>query len=166
MPALLSTSCAPAVALGRTEPRQYTPPLRELTPETSYGYDVINFARDVLEEPLDPWQEWTVIHAGELLEDGRPRFRQVLILVARQNGKTHLLKVLALYWLYVEAWPLTVGMSTNLDYAREAWDKAVEVAETSEALKPLTGGVRRANGEQCLTTVDRCRYKIAARWLE
>jgi phage terminase large subunit-like protein len=65
-----------------------------------------------------------VIHAGELLPDGRPRFRTVLVLVARQNGKTHALKVLGLYWQFVEMWPLILGMSTNLDYAREAWEKA------------------------------------------
>jgi hypothetical protein len=150
--------------LGRTEPRLWTPPLRELTPETSYGFAVIDFARDVLQEPLDAWQEWVAIHAGELLEDGRPRFRTVLILVARQQGKTHLLKVLSLFWLYVEQFPLILGMSTNLDTAREAWEKAVDAAESVEALASLTpsNGVRRANGEQCLTTSDRCRYKIAA----
>lgn len=155
---------SPSPLLGHTEPRLFTPPLRELTPETSYGFAVIAFARDVLGEPLDPWQEWVVIHAGELLEDGRPRFRHVLILVARQNGKTHLLKVLALFWLFVERWLLVVGMSTNLDYAREAWEKAVEMAESIPELRDYMpkNGVRRANGEQTLTTIDKCRYKIAA----
>lgn len=153
--------------LGHTVPRIWTPPLRNLTRETSYGYAVIDFARDVLQEPLDPWQEWIAIHAGELLEDGRPRFRTVLILVARQNGKTHLLKVLALYWLFVETVALVVGMSTNLDYARESWEKAVEMIEDSELLSSLmpvdrNGGIRRANGEQQITTQEKARYKIAA----
>lgn len=152
---------------GHTVPRIWTPPLRDLTRETSYGYAVIDFARDVLNEPLDPWQEWIAIHAGELLEDGRPRFRTVLILVARQNGKTHLLKVLALYWLFVETVALVVGMSTNLDYARESWEKAVEMIEGSDLLSSLmpvdrNGGIRRANGEQQITTSEKCRYKIAA----
>lgn len=140
----------------------FTPPRRKLTRRASYGYAVVDFARDVLGEPLDPWQEWLVIHAGELLEDGRPRFRQVLVLVARQNGKTHLLKVLALYWAFVEKHPLTVGMSTNLSYAMEAWLGAVELAEGTPALAEQVRQVRLANGEQQLTTVDRCRYKVAA----
>src|SRR5690606_16428137 len=127
-----ATSFGPAVSgvLGSTEARLWTPPLRELTPETSYGFDVIRFADEVLEEPLDPWQEWAVIHAGELLEDGRPRFRTVLMVVARQNGKTHLLRTLALYWAFVERWPLTLGMSTNLEYAAEAWQAAVDKAQS------------------------------------
>lgn len=148
--------------LGATSPRLWTPPLRELTPDTSYGFDVIEFARDVLGEPLDPWQEWVVIHAGELLPDGRPRFRTVLILVARQQGKTHLLKVLSLYWLFVECQRLILSTSTNLDYAREVWQAACEMAEANDQLGDLVADIRRANGEQALVTVDGCRYKIAA----
>jgi hypothetical protein len=151
--------------LGSTEPRLWTPPLRELTPETSYGFGVIRFAADVLGEPLDPWESWAVVHGGELLPDGRPRFRTVLLLVARQNGKTHLCKVLALYWLFVVRLRLVLGTSTNLDYARESWESAVADATENEALAdlvPASGGIRRTNGEQTLTTTDRCRYKIAA----
>jgi hypothetical protein len=103
---------------------------------------------------------------GELLPDGRPRFRRMLILVARQNGKTYLLCVLTLYWLFVECQPLTVGTSTNLDYAREAWELAVTAIEDIEPLSRLMpkngGGIRRTNGEQQIKTAERCRYKIAA----
>lgn len=149
--------------LGSTVPRLWTPPRRDLdAPGGSYGHDVVAFAADVLGAPLYPWQEWLVVHAGELMPDGRPRFRQVLALVARQNGKTHLVKVLALYWLFVELRKMVVGMSTNLDYAREAWMGAVEIAQGSEWLAPEIANVRLANGEQCLTTRDRCRYRIAA----
>lgn len=154
---------APAL-VGSTEPRLWTPSLRELTPETSYGFAVIDFARDVLGMPLDPWQEWLVIHAGELLEDGRPRFRTVLVLVARQAGKTHLCTVLALYWMFREKWPLTLGMSTMLEYAKEAWDGAVLLAEeTPELAADLPkNAVLRGNNDVHMKTVHRTRYKIAA----
>lgn len=112
-----------------------------------------------------------MIHAGELLPDGRPRFRKVLVIVARQNGKTHVLVVLSLYWLFVAQVALVLGTSTNLDYARESWEKAVELVEAIEELDEDVpkSGVRRANGEQTLTILRtvkgkrrRCRYKIAA----
>lgn len=148
--------------LGSTEPRLWTRPLRELTPETSYGFNVIEFAKDVLKEPLDDWQAWAAVHAGELLPDGRPRFRTILICVARQNGKTHLLKVLSLFWLYAEKCPLVTGMSTNLDTAREAWTKAVDDAESNLTLRRLTQTIRRANGQETLITKDKARYRIAA----
>lgn len=164
-----STSSAPAALLGRTEPRIWTPPLRELTPDSSYGFDVIDFARDVLLHPLDEWQEWAVIHAGELLPDGSPRFSTVLILVARQNGKTYLCVVLSLYWLWVERVALVLGTSTKLDYAKESWKAAVKMARRVPDLAaeiPKRGGVRETNGEQELLVRDEddeeYRYKIAA----
>jgi hypothetical protein len=75
-----------AVQYGSTEPRIYTPPLRPLTPETSLGFEVVDFAREVLGVTLYPWQEWLLIHALELREDGRYRFRRIIVLVARQNA--------------------------------------------------------------------------------
>jgi len=115
--------------------------------------------------PLYPWQEWLVIHAGELLEDGTtPRFRQVLVLVARQNGKTHVLRVMALYWLYIERVRLVMCTSAKLDTAKETWTEAVDLARSTPALNREIhpkNGVRYANGEQTLT-VNRCRFKIAA----
>jgi hypothetical protein len=164
-------SSAPGAILGRAEPRLWTPPLRELTPETSYGFDVIAFARDVLVRPLDPWQEWLVIHACELLPDGRPRFRRLLVLVARQNGKTELLVVLTLFWLWVDRVAMVLGTSTKLDYAAESWRKACRLARRHLADEiPAKGGIRRANGEQVLWRADPSeedldegsRYKIAA----
>jgi hypothetical protein len=142
----------------------WTPPLHELTPETSYGFSVIEFARDVLGHPLDPWQEWVAIHACELLPDGRPRFRTILILVARQNGKTELLVILTLFWLYVELTGMVLGTSTKLDYAKESWLKAVALARSIPDLAdeiPKRGGVRQANGETQLMLATGGRYKIA-----
>lgn len=152
-----------ALPLGCIEPRIYTKPLRPLTPETSYGYAVIDFARDILKEPLDPWQEWLVIHAGELLEDGRPRFRRVLVLVARQNGKTHLLKVLALYWIFVETMRLVLGTSTTLSQAMESWDLATEQAQDVPTLAAdIDGRPRRNTLEVYLKTRAGCRYMVRA----
>lgn len=150
--------------LGSISPRLSTPPLRPLSPETSYGFRVIAFARDVLHEPLDPWQQHAVIRIGELLPDGRPRFRRLLLIVARQNGKTHLLKVLALYWLFVERQPMVFGTSTDRDQAKESWDAAVQLAENTAVLASRLprSYVRRSNGQETFATVHRTRYRIGA----
>ena len=134
-----------------------------MTPETSYGFDVVDFA-EYIGRPLDPWQRWLVIHAGELAESGLPRFRQVLVLVARQNGKTEVLVVLGLYWLFIENVGLVQGTSTNLEYARESWEKAVSLAEREPSLarEIPKNGIRRANGQETLTVKGGGRYKIAA----
>ncbi len=156
---------AAGLPLGRTQPRIWTPPLRELTPETSYGFDAVEFNRRMLRHPLDPWQEWAAIHGGELLDDGRPRFRIVIILVGRQAGKTELLVGLSSYWQFVEAWPMILGTSTKLDYAKESWVKARKLATKSRALRRLRGPrrwYRMSNGEMESWTTEGSRYKIAA----
>lgn len=158
-----SNSCEQPLPLGSIRPRLWTPPLRPLTPETSYGFSVVAFAANVLRMPLDPWQQWAVIHGGELLEDGRPRFRLLLLIVARQNGKTHLCAVLALYWLFVARIRLVLGTSTKLDYAAESWKAAVQYAMDVPALAkriPRRGGVLSGKGAETLTSIERCRYKI------
>lgn len=160
---------------GSTTPRLFTPPLVEgppgecgcgcaLSSATSYGFDVAWFAEHVLGRPLDPWQRWAAIHGGELLPDGRPRFRKLLIIVARQQGKTYLCQVLTLFWLFVERWPMTLGTSTNLGYAKESWQAAVSLAESTPELAAElpANAVRKAAGEECLTTAHGARYKIAA----
>jgi hypothetical protein len=135
----------------------------ELTPETSFGFDVIEFAEDI-GMPLDPWEQWAVIHLGELLPDGRPRFRIVLILVARQNGKTYLAKVLSLYWLFIEQVPLVLGTSTNRDYAKAVWQELCEYVQSNELLAAELGPkpVWSAAGSEQLVTAAGSRYKIAA----
>lgn len=122
--------------VGSTEPRLCTQPLRELTPETSHGFSVIEFASDVLGVKLYPWQRALLIRALELNADGTYRFRKVFVLVGRQNGKTTLLTVLALWWLFTDAeeFPehlpasefLILGTAQNLDIAEEAWDAALK----------------------------------------
>lgn len=158
-----SMSSAPGDARGLTVPRQWTRPLRELTPDTSFGYDVIRFAERVLHRALYPWQEWLLIHAGELLPDGRPRFRTVLVEVGRQNGKTEVPVILAAFWLFVERVPLVLGTSTTLDYAREPLDKMVRYVDAAPALRRRVrpGWQRVANGQVWATTRAGNRYRTA-----
>lgn len=152
--------------LGIDEPRLATPPLVPLTPATSYGFDVIDFAQEI-GRPLLPWQEIAVIRGGELLPDGRPRFRIVLLLVARQNGKTELPVILSIYWQFRQKIDVTVGTSTQLSYAKESWIKAVNLVMRTPALADLRAPLlrqwtRRTNGETESWTTDGCRYLVKA----
>ena len=169
------TNSGQDVLLGSTLPRLWTRPLVTgppgpcecgcaLTEESSYGFDVIWFAEHVLGTPLDPWEQFAVIHGGELLPDDRPRFRKLLIIVARQQGKTLLARVLTLYWQFIERRPMILGTSTNLGYAKTSWQAAVALAESVPdlACDIPSDGVRKAAGEECLTTVHGSKYRIAA----
>lgn len=173
--ATLYSSSVPAPH-GRTVPRRFTPPLVTgapgpcgcgcaLTSATSYGFEVADFAAEI-GRPYDPWQRWCVIHAGELLPDGRPRFRRVLVLVARQNGKTELLVPLAAYWLFVLEAQTVLGTSTKLEYAQDSWKKLVKIVRRTSWLMDLLPskkpfGIYQANGQVRLELAAGGEYRIA-----
>lgn len=148
--------------LGRTEPRIFTPPLRELTPETSYGFSVIDFAENVLGMPLFPWQRWFFIHALEAKRDGSFRFRRVVLLIARQNGKSTMAQVLALWFLFVMGARLVLGTAQSLDTSEETWAGAVEMAEGCPELAPAVARIVRVNGKKAMEIDGGGAYKVAA----
>lgn len=148
--------------LGSETPRIWTPPLRELTEETTRGFEAIQFAEDVLEITLLPWQRWLLIHALELNEDDTYRFRTVVLLVARQNGKSTLMQVLSLWRLYVDSAKLIIGTAQNLDIAEEQWAGAVELAEGVTELADEIERVVKVNGKKALELTSGSRYKVAA----
>ncbi|WP_146243665.1 terminase large subunit domain-containing protein [Curtobacterium sp. MCBD17_008] len=166
-------------------PRLWTKPLRPLTPETSLGFEVIEFAdwaRDRLEEldanrtPEDDvdylalmprlldWQRWLLIHALELLDvaGSVPRFRTVLLLVARQNGKSTLLTVLILWRLFQDGARMVLETHATIDHAREAWDEAVAVAEAIPELADEIDTKHEGKGSVLLMLDRGEKFKIAS----
>ena len=152
--------------MGKTEARLYTPPLRELTPETSLGFACIEYARTVLKKTLYPWQEWALIHileiTGELGGEWRFRFRTVLIEVSRQNGKTVLSEVLASFFLNVLGVDSIFGTSLSLDKAEEVWEAVIYDQETIPELKADIDRVSRTNGNKRLILTGLRQYKVGA----
>lgn len=153
---------------GRTEPRIFTPPLRKIEPRSkateqrTLGYAVCDFADQVLGIELFPWQRWLLVHALELLPDGTFRFRNVVVLVARQNGKSTLSQVLSLFFLYVLATALVIGTAQDLDVAEEIWQGAVDIVEETPDLDALKDRVVKVNGKKSLELKTGERYKVKA----
>lgn len=145
---------------GRTEPRLFTKPLRPLNRKTSRGFEVIDFA-EMIGEPLHPWQQWAVIHALELLPDGSYRFRTVLILVARQNGKSHLKRIVTLWRMYMDGARRIVGAAQDLSLARDQWQMCQETIHACPDLEEEWAGVRNVNGDE-MFWAGGCRYAIKA----
>lgn len=151
---------------GYTEPRIYTPPLRELTAETSLGFAACEYARDVLGKTLYPWQKWALKHMleieGELGADWHFRFRTVLILVSRQCGKTVLSEVLASFFLNVLCVDSVFGTSLSLDKAEEVWEAVIQDQESIPMLSGDIDRVSRTNGNKRLILTGLRQYKVGA----
>lgn len=166
---------APKRVLGSETPRIFTPPLRELTEETSLGFAAIEFAVEVCGIDLFPWQRWLLIHALELApaltvstmsQRGRLdplfRFRKIVVLVARQNGKSTLSQVLSLFFLYVLGTDLVLGTAQDLDTAEEVWDGALDIIEETPDLAALADKPIRVNGKKTIRLKSGERYKVKA----
>ena len=151
---------------GCEEPRIYTPPLRELTPETSLGFEVIDFAHNVLSVDLLPWQKWLLIHALEIVgsfdDEWRFRFRTVLVEVARQQGKTFLSCVLALYFLYALRVGLVLGTAQDVSNAEDVWMMCVEFAQANKYLAEEIKHVWFTNGSKRLQLEGNRDYRVRA----
>jgi hypothetical protein len=146
---------------GYTKPLHYTKPLRPLTRKTTRGFEIIDFARDVVGEPLLPWQEFVVKSAFELLPSGRYRFRTVLIVVARQNGKSHLLRIITLWRAYVDGARQILGTAHRVGLARKQWTLVQRAIKTVPELASEWEGVRNVNGDEKCWFAG-CEYEIMA----
>lgn len=167
-----SASSAEGSLVGSEVPRIWTRPLRELTPETSLGYSVIEFSEKFLFIELFPWQKWLLIHALELRPNGRLRFRNIIVLVARQNGKSTLSIVLSLWAMYVLGIKTILGTAQDLDTAEEIWQTAVDLVyelddDTDEPVRPELFKLARkdpirVNGKKAFVLRTGERYKVKA----
>jgi hypothetical protein len=167
----------PFTRYGSAVPRIWTPPLAPLVPAvvvddevvrlaTTWGYEVIDFARDVLDLELMPWQRWLLIHMLELEydEDDVPllRFEKAVVLVARQNGKSTLSQVLALWFMIMAEWPVVLGTAQDLPTAEAIWEGAVSLLQDDKELAPLVANVSGTNGMKSMTLVDGPEYIVKA----
>ena len=149
---------------GNTEPRVYTPPLKELTPDNSLGFAFCEFC-DAVGVELLPWQKWLAIHALETQTiDGKWqfRFRYVIVLISRQNGKTFFEVMLNQFFLFCLKSHLILGTAQNLDTATETFEDTVSQVEAIPELKSLLYKVNRGTGRREMLLRSGDRYKVIA----
>lgn len=147
--------------LGVVEPRLFTPPLRPLNRETSRGFAAIDFNR-YAGTPFLPWQEWLAIHALETLPDGRYRFRVVLVIVARQNGKSTWKRGITAFRMVLDGARLVVGLAQEVATARDQWQQTLDVLQDHPELSTLVQSVKTGNAGQSFTLGDGATYLVKA----
>tara|TARA_R110000796_G_scaffold114619_3_gene226325 strand:- start:670 stop:2124 length:1455 start_codon:yes stop_codon:yes gene_type:complete len=93
---------------------------------------------------LDEWQKWLLRHMLERYPDdyeeeskrGRLRYRQIVVSMGRQNGKSTLTQALSLYALLMhEVGPTVVGVASSVDQARIVYNRTLYSVNNNVWLK-------------------------------
>jgi phage terminase large subunit-like protein len=142
---------------GATEPRLHSPYLKG----TSKIQDVIDLAK-LIEMPLLKWQEFVL--TDMLRVDKKSQFirKTNLLLVARQNGKTHLARMLILAHLLRWDSKNILIMSSNRSMALDTFRQVAQVLETNDHLKGFVKQIRYANGTESIEMLDGTRLDVVA----
>ena len=143
--------------LGQSNPRIKT---TTFTDYPSRGHEVAEFAK-AIEMPLMPWQEYAITEACRVKDD-KWASKTVGILVARQNGKTHLLRMRILAGLFLWNERLQVATAQNRDIALETFRAVVDIIDNYKWLRKEVKSITRANGREEILLKNGCRYKVLA----
>jgi phage terminase large subunit-like protein len=143
--------------IGSTEPRIHTPLLNAPT----RAQEVADLATKI-GLPLVPWQRWVLDDLLSIDDAQNWRKKTALILVARQNGKTHLARMLILSHLFLWGSKNVLGMSSNRNMALDTFRQVAYTIEDNQFLKDQVRQIRLANGQESITLLNGARYEIAA----
>lgn len=153
-------------------PAIFTPPLSENFPTD--GDKLIEFANLAWQSPespdgihLDEWQQWLLRAILERYPNdhpflpGRLRYRQVVISVGRQNGKSLLAAILGLYGLLMhEVGPQVISLASSTDQANIVYSRVNFVINQNPFLKKR---FKRATETRGIVTADTAgRYDVKA----
>ena len=143
--------------IGSTEPRIHTPLLKG----PSKSQQVAELAEKI-GLSLIPWQRWVLDDLLAVDDEQGWRKKTALILVARQNGKTHLARMLILSHLFLWGSKNVLGMSSNRNMALDTFRQVAYTIEDNPFLKDQVRQIRLANGQESITLKNGARYEIAA----
>jgi phage terminase large subunit-like protein len=153
----METDTAKAQLVGKTEPRLHTKYADDLP---SRGQELIDLAIK-LGEPLMPWQELVAIESMRLKDDERWAFPQIGVLVARQQGKSHLMR-LRILWGLLNGEKLQILSAHKLAVSLEHFNQLIDLIEQHDWLMAQMKKIRRTNGQEEIQFLNNARFKVVA----
>lgn len=113
--------------------------------------------------PLMPWQQFVADVCTELLPDGRPAYREVVVGVPRQSGKTSLTLALEIQRALAWSSPQRIAYTaqTGSDARKKMLDDQVPLLMNSPFRKTVER-VHRAQGNESLLFVSGSRIDVLA----
>jgi phage terminase large subunit-like protein len=160
----MTTKAAPAKRgarkkplLGAVKPRIHTPFLK--------GDSRLKEVSDLADKIGMPLLDWQRLVLEDMLRiDGKGEFKRKTmgLLIARQNGKTHLARMLILAHLFLWDSKMVIGMSSNRNMALDTFRQVANAIMDNDFLKDQVKQIRYANGQESITTLRGNRYQIVA----
>jgi phage terminase large subunit-like protein len=115
-------------------------------------------------EPMKllPWQEYVLTDMLKVDKKNQWIRRTNLLLLPRQQGKTHLARVRILAGLFLFGERSIVAMSSNRGMALDTFRKVCDVIEGNDHLMSQVKQIRVANGQESVELISGARYEIVA----
>jgi phage terminase large subunit-like protein len=142
---------------GATEPRLHSPYLK--------GRSLIGDVEDlckIVDIPLLPWQKFVLTDMLRVDSKGKFIRRTCLALGARQNGKTHMVRMLILAHLIKWDSKNILIMSSNRSMALDTFRQIAYLLESNDHLKGFVKQIRYANGTESIEMLDGTRLDVVA----
>ena len=131
--------------MGVTSPRLHSP----FVEGNSRGEEVIAFAKQIGEE-LMPFQELVVRDFFAVDENNDFLKRVGLLLMSRQNGKSHLARIMCLAHLFLFKSDRVLIMSSNRGMALVSFREMCYTIEANKFLSDQVKAIRHANGSEAI----------------
>ena len=129
--------------VGAVKPRICTPFLKGATRS-----DEVAQLAEKIGLPLLEWQRYILDDMLRIDSKGEFRRRTLSLLCSRQNGKTHIARMLILAHLFLWDSKMVIGMSSNRNMALDTFRQVANAIEDNEFLKAQVKQVRYANGQE------------------
>ena len=143
--------------VGAVKPRICTPFLKGAS-----KVDEVSDLADKIGMPLLDWQRLVLEDMLRVDAKGDFRRKTMGLLIARQNGKTHLARMLILAHLFLWDSKMVIGMSSNRNMALDTFRQVANAILDNDFLKDQVKQIRYANGQESITTLKGNRYQIVA----
>jgi phage terminase large subunit-like protein len=141
---------------GATKPRLQSVPLKGKS-----KIDDVKQLCEIIKMPLLPWQEYVLKDMLTVDAKGKWIRKTNLLLIARQNGKTHLARMLILAHLI--KWETNVLiMSSNRSMALDTFRQVTDILENNDHLKGFVKQIRYANGTESIEMLNGTRLDVVA----
>lgn len=146
----LTASSATSTSAGAGAPQagSQTPRINVVPPYVhSYGDEVNGFMASI-GRPGDPWQQEIVRVAFGVQDDGLWAAYELMVLVARQNGKGWVTDAIELGGLFLFREALILHSAHVFKTSRAAFNRLVELCENNDWLRKRVNTVSRSKGDE------------------